>query len=121
MALDLPEFPWDALVPYAATARRHPGGIVDLSVGSPVDPTPDVVREALAVATDAHSYPQVAGTPALRQAIADWYGRRHGVALTEANALPTIGSKEFIAGLALWLGIGPGDTVVFPAAAYPTA
>ncbi|WP_185974126.1 succinyldiaminopimelate transaminase [Curtobacterium sp. KBS0715] len=120
MALDLPDFPWDQLVPFKQRAAAYEGGIVDLSVGSPVDPTPEVVRTALATATDAHAYPQVAGTPALRQAIADWYGRRHGVALTEANALPTIGSKEFIAGLALWLGIGPGDTVVFPAAAYPT-
>lgn len=120
MALDLPDFPWDQLVPFKQRAAAHEGGIVDLSVGSPVDPTPEVVRTALAEATDAHAYPQVAGTPALRQAIADWYGRRQGVALTEANTLPTIGSKEFIAGLALWLGIGRGDTVVFPAAAYPT-
>ncbi|OIH96810.1 MULTISPECIES: succinyldiaminopimelate transaminase [unclassified Curtobacterium] len=120
MALDLPDFPWDQLVPFKQRAAAYEGGIVDLSVGSPVDPTPEVVRTALSAATDAHAYPQVAGTPALRQAIADWYGRRHGVELTEAHTLPTIGSKEFIAGLALWLGIGRGDTVVFPAAAYPT-
>lgn len=120
MALDLPDFPWDQLVPFKQQAAAHEGGIVDLSVGSPVDPTPAVIRTALSEATDAHAYPQVAGTPALREAIAAWYGRRHGVRLTEANTLPTIGSKEFIAGLALWLGIGAGDTVVFPEAAYPT-
>ncbi|MBT2501461.1 succinyldiaminopimelate transaminase [Curtobacterium sp. ISL-83] len=120
MALDLPDFPWDQLVPFKERAAAHEGGIVDLSVGSPVDPTPAVVRTALAEATDAHAYPQVAGTPALREAIAAWYGRRQGVQLTPEQVLPTIGSKEFIAGLALWLGIGPGDTVVFPAAAYPT-
>ncbi|WP_423923166.1 succinyldiaminopimelate transaminase [Frigoribacterium sp. 2-23] len=121
MALDLPDFPWDALAPAAATARAHPGGIVDLSVGSPVDPTPAVVREALRDATDAHAYPQVAGTPALRAAIVEWYARRRGVSgLTDAAVLPTIGSKELIAGLALWLGLGPGDTIVYPQAAYPT-
>ncbi|WP_242090696.1 succinyldiaminopimelate transaminase [Curtobacterium sp. DN_7.5] len=120
MALDLPDFPWDQLVPYKQRAAAHEGGIVDLSVGSPVDPTPDLVRRALAEATDAHAYPQVAGTPALREAIAAWYGRRQGVTLTADQVLPTIGSKEFIAGLALWLGIGRGDTVVFPEAAYPT-
>lgn len=120
MALDLPDFPWDQLVPFKQQAAAHEGGIVDLSVGSPVDPTPAVVRTALAEATDAHAYPQVAGTPALREAIAAWYGRRQGVALTPDQVLPTIGSKEFIAGLALWLGIGRGDTVVFPEAAYPT-
>ena len=120
MALDLPDFPWDQLAADKARAAEHPGGIVDLSVGSPVDPTPAIVRQALAEATDAHAYPAVAGTPRLQEAIVEWYGRRHGVALTSENVLPTIGSKEFIAGLALWLGLGPGDTVVFPAAAYPT-
>lgn len=121
MALALPDFPWDSLAPHAVTARAHPQGIVDLSVGSPVDPTPEVVREALRTATDAHAYPQVAGTPALRAAIADWYARRRGVAgLDDRHVLPTIGSKELIAGLALWLGLGPGDTIVHPRAAYPT-
>jgi hypothetical protein len=38
----LPDFPWDRLAPYAATARTHPDGIVDLSVGTPVDPVPAV-------------------------------------------------------------------------------
>lgn len=121
MALDLPDFPWDSLAAVTTTARAHEGGIVDLSVGSPVDPTPEVVRDALRDATDAHSYPQVAGTPALRAAIASWYERRRGVTgLGDATVLPTIGSKELIAGMALWLGIGPGDTVVYPRNAYPT-
>lgn len=121
MALDLPDFPWDSLAAHAATARAHEGGLVDLSVGSPVDPTPDVIREALREATDAHAYPQVAGTPALRAAIAEWYARRRGVpGLDDRHVLPTIGSKELIAGLALWLGLGPGDTVVHPRNAYPT-
>ena len=35
MALSLPDFPWDSLAAAAAVARRHEGGIVDLSVGSP--------------------------------------------------------------------------------------
>ena len=122
MALgDLPDYPWDQMAPFAATARAHPDGIVDLSIGSPVDPTPAVVREALAGATDAHSYPQTAGTPALRDAIVSWFERRRGVTgLTGANILPTIGSKEFVAWLPLMLGLGSGDVVVHPRAAYPT-
>ncbi len=117
----LPEFPWDALAPFAEQARRHPHGVIDLSVGSPVDPTPALVRDALAASTDAHSYPQTAGTPALRQAIADWFARRRGVVdLSPDEALPTIGSKELVAQLPLLLGLGAGDTVVHPAVAYPT-
>lgn len=121
MALSLPDFPWDALAPYAARARAYADGMVDLSVGSPVDPTPAIIRDALAAATDAHAYPQTAGTAQLREAIVDWYAHRRGVTdLSVANVLPTIGSKEFIAGLALWLGIGPDDVVVQPKLAYPT-
>jgi succinyldiaminopimelate transaminase len=119
--LSLPDFPWDALVPFGARARLHPGGIIDLSVGSPVDPTPAIIRDALTAATDAHAYPQVAGTPALREAIVEWYARRRGVhGLGTADVLPSIGSKELIAWLPLMLGIGEGDVVVHPSVAYPT-
>ena len=120
MALDLPDFPWDSLVPFGETARAHPGGIVDLSVGSPVDATPGFIRDALAAATDAHSYPQTSGSVPLREAIVDWYARRRGVALGVDNVLPTIGSKELVALLPLLLGLGKGDTVVYPSVAYPT-
>lgn len=118
---DLADYPWDAVAPYAERARRHLDGIVDLSIGSPVDATPAVIAEALADATDAHSYPQTAGTPALREAIAEWYHRRRGVpGLEAANVLPTVGSKELVALLPLLLNLGPGDVVVHPRAAYPT-
>lgn len=121
MSPTLPDWPWDALAEFAARAKSHPDGLIDLSVGSPVDATPVLIRDALAAAADAHAYPLTVGTPALREAIVEWYARRRGVNdLTIANVLPTIGSKEFIAGLALWLGIGPGDIVVQPSLAYPT-
>lgn len=118
---DLADYPWDAVAPYAQEARRHPDGIVDLSIGSPVDATPALIAEALAAGTDAHAYPQTMGTPALRSAIADWYARRRGVAgLGAENVLPTVGSKELVALLPLLLGLGSGDVVVHPRAAYPT-
>jgi succinyldiaminopimelate transaminase len=120
MPLDLPDFPWDSLVPFAETARAHADGIVDLSVGSPVDPTPVFIRDALAAATDAHSYPQTSGSVPLREAIVAWYARRRGVELGVDNVLPTIGSKELVALLPLLLGITKDDTVVYPAIAYPT-
>jgi aspartate/methionine/tyrosine aminotransferase len=117
----LPDYPWDAMRPYAETARRHPDGIVDLSIGSPVDPTPTIVRDALTAATDAHSYPQTAGTPQLRRAISDWFSRRRNVSgLADDEVLPTIGSKELVAWLPLMLGLGERDVVVHPRAAYPT-
>jgi succinyldiaminopimelate transaminase len=118
---DLADYPWDAVAPYAARARAHEDGIVDLSIGSPVDPTPAVVAAALTAATDAHAYPQTVGTPALREAIVAWYARRRGVpGLTPAHVLPTVGSKELVALLPLLLALGPGDVVVHPRAAYPS-
>lgn len=120
MARVLPDFPWDALVPHADHARSHRQGIIDLSVGSPVDETPVIIREALASAGDAHAYPQTVGSTQLREAIVEWFARRRGVDLTAANVLPTIGSKELIAGLPGFLGLGEGDSVAHPAVAYPT-
>ncbi|MGO1412910.1 MAG: succinyldiaminopimelate transaminase [Microbacterium sp.] len=118
---DLDDYPWDAVVPFRERAAAHPGGLCDLSIGSPVDPTPAVVREALLAATDAHAYPATVGTDELRAAICSWYERRRGVAgLQPRNVLPTIGSKELVALLPTLLGLGAGDVVVHPRAAYPT-
>ena len=118
---DLADYPWDAVAPFRERAQQHPDGLVDLSVGSPVDPTPELIRRALAEATDAHAYPQTVGTPRLREAIVDWYARRRGVPdLRVDNVLPTIGSKELVALLPTLLGLGEGDIVVHPRVAYPT-
>jgi succinyldiaminopimelate transaminase len=117
----LPEFPWDSLAPYKERASSHAGGLIDLSVGTPVDPTPEVVRTALIEAADAHGYPQTWGTPALREAVATWFARRRGVPdVNPDGVLPTVGSKELVAWLPTLLGAGPGDVVAFPALAYPT-
>lgn len=117
----LPDFPWDHLTPYGDRARSHAGGIVDLSVGTPVDPTPEVVQRALIAAADSPGYPTTIGLPQTRQACIDWLGRRFGVVgLDLDSVLPVIGSKELIASLPTHLGIGPGDLIVQPELAYPT-
>ena len=117
----LPDFPWDSLVPYRELAARHPDGVVDLSVGTPVDPTPEVIRHALESASDAPGYPATYGTAPLREAVAEWFARRRGVpGVDPAGVLPTIGSKELVAWLPTLLGLGAGDVVGIPAVAYPT-
>jgi succinyldiaminopimelate transaminase len=116
----LPAFPWDRLAPFGKRAGDHPNGIVDLSVGTPVDPVPDVVRAALSAAADAPGYPATWGTARLRSAAAGWLSRRHGVDVSPDAVLPVIGTKELIAWLPTLLGCGPGDTVMYPELAYPT-
>ncbi|MFJ4522186.1 bifunctional succinyldiaminopimelate transaminase/glutamate-prephenate aminotransferase [Streptomyces sp. NPDC088810] len=117
----LPTFPWDKLAPYKKTAEAHPDGIVDLSVGTPVDPVPELVQKALIDAADSPGYPTVWGTPALRDAITGWLERRLGArGVTHRHVLPVVGSKELVAWLPTQLGLGPGDKVAYPRLAYPT-
>ena len=117
----LPDFPWDSLTPFVERASAHPGGAVNLSVGTPVDPTPAVVRDALVAAADAAGYPATHGTPELRGAVVDWFARRRGVTNVDpASVLPTVGSKELVGLLPSLLELGQGDVVVHPAVAYPT-
>ncbi|MFJ2898901.1 bifunctional succinyldiaminopimelate transaminase/glutamate-prephenate aminotransferase [Streptomyces sp. NPDC087218] len=117
----LPVFPWDKLAPYKSTAAGHPDGIVDLSVGTPVDPVPALIQEALVAAADSPGYPTVWGTAELRDAITGWLERRLGAAgVTHQNVLPVVGSKELVAWLPTQLGLGAGDKVAYPRLAYPT-
>ncbi|MEU9300557.1 succinyldiaminopimelate transaminase [Streptomyces sp. NPDC048269] len=117
----LPAFPWDKLAPYKATAAAHADGIVDLSVGTPVDPVPELIQRALIGAADSPGYPTVWGTPALRDAITGWVRGRLGASAAEhRNVLPVVGSKELVAWLPTQLGLGAGDKVAYPRLAYPT-
>lgn len=115
----LPDFPWDRLAPYVDVARAHPGGLVDLSVGTPVDPTPEVVRRALADAADAPGYPTTIGTTRVRAAAAGWLARRFGINVDPATEIiPTVGSKELVTLLPTLLGCS--GSVLFPDLAYPS-
>lgn len=117
----LPEFPWDTLSEVTAAAREHPEGIVDLSVGTPVDEVAPVIQQALTAAAAEPGYPTTAGTPALRESVVNALLRRYAITdLTPGAVLPVIGTKEFIAWLPTLLGLNAADTVVVPELAYPT-
>jgi succinyldiaminopimelate transaminase len=104
------------LAPYGEKARKHPGGFIDLSQGTPVDPTPKFIQDSLNAASNSPSYPVVAGSKELQAAIRTWSINNLGVT-GEFDVLPTIGSKEFIASLATLL---QSKTVLYPKVAYPT-
>ena len=115
-----PYFRLDALKQRAAEA---PGGIVDLSIGTPNDPVPEIVVEALAKAgPEAFGYPRAIGSPALREAAAGWMERSFGVSLDAAQVVSVIGTKELVASLPhlLRLKDPSRDTVLYPAVSYPT-
>ncbi|MGB7961923.1 MAG: succinyldiaminopimelate transaminase [Propionicimonas sp.] len=121
LSAQLPDFPWDSLAAAKRLAGEHPDGIVDLSVGTPVDHTPAFAQAALSAAADSAGYPTTWGTTELREAILGYLARRWGApGLAENQVLPVIGTKELVAWLPTLLGLGAGDTVVIPATAYPT-
>jgi succinyldiaminopimelate transaminase len=118
VAAGLPDFPWDTLEPAKAWASEHPDGLVDLSIGTPVDPVAPVIQQALAAAADSPGYPLTIGTPALRSAMSSYVASACGA--SSFGVAPSIGSKELVAWLPTLLGLGPSDTVVIPSVCYPT-
>ena len=116
MRQKLPDFPWDALAPYGVIARNHPAGAIDLSVGTPVDPTPAFIQNALTRHANSPSYPVTAGTVELRETLEKWARQRLG-AQGDIGVLPVIGSKELVAWLPTLL---ESQQVLFPKIAYPT-
>ncbi|NNG18401.1 succinyldiaminopimelate transaminase [Naumannella sp. ID2617S] len=117
----MPDFPWDTIAGVKARAAAHPDGIVNLSVGTPVDPVPEVAQRALAAAADSPGYPTTIGTPTLQEAIRTFLTDRCAVAeIGEVAGVPAIGTKELVANLPSQLGLGPDDTLIIPAVAYPT-
>ncbi|MFV0523802.1 MAG: aminotransferase class I/II-fold pyridoxal phosphate-dependent enzyme [Acidimicrobiales bacterium] len=117
-----PPYPYDRLAGLEAIADKHPGGVIDLSIGTPIDPPPAVVVEALASSDTERGYPPSIGTHAFRAACAHWLNRLVGTDLSEADVRATIGSKEFVAGLPHWLKLRAPerDTVLYPAISYPS-
>ncbi|HYU38893.1 MAG TPA: succinyldiaminopimelate transaminase [Acidimicrobiia bacterium] len=118
-----PPYPHDRLLELRAIAEAVPGRIVDCSVGTPVDPMPEVARRALVDAAPAATgYPAAVGAPAYRQAAAAWIGRRFGVDVSPDVVLACIGTKELVASLPRLLSLrDPSrDTVLYPGIAYPT-
>lgn len=104
------------MAPYGTRAKGHPRGFIDLSQGTPVDPTPELVQKALQANSNSPGYPVTTGTAELRSALKDYCARVLGVR-GEFDVLPTIGSKELVASLPFLL---QAKRVLIPEIAYPT-
>ncbi len=117
-----PPYPYDRLNELKDIADAHDGGIVDMSIGTPYDPPPKAVLDALATSNAERGYPPAAGTPEFRGAAADWLNRLVGSDLGPDDVRATVGSKEFVAGLPQWLRLRTPDrdTVLYPAISYPS-
>jgi LL-diaminopimelate aminotransferase len=120
----------DSLPPYLfveisrkiAEKRSKGEEVISFGIGDPDFPTPPhIIHRLCQAAQDPanHRYPETAGLPQLRQAIAGWYQDRFGVTLdAEKEVLPLIGAKEGIVHIALGF-IDPGDIALVPDPAYP--
>ncbi len=102
--------------------RLQGDDVIDLGMGNPADPTPEPIVEKLCeVARDpkSHRYPAASGMKNLKREIAKYYQQDFGVELDmDTEVICTIGSKEGISHLCLAI-VGPGDTVLVPAPAFP--
>jgi succinyldiaminopimelate transaminase len=115
-------YPYDKLAALAARAGQHEGGAVDLSIGTPCDPPPALVLEALASSGTERGYPSSMGSAEYREAALAWMARRFGLDTTRLTVAACVGTKELVAGVPHWLRLrAPGrDTVLCPRLAYPT-
>ena len=117
-----PPYPYDRLDDAKAVASTLDGGVVDLSIGTPCDPPPAAVLEALAHSGAERGYPPSIGTAAYREAAAGWMARRLGVTIEPSAVAACVGTKELVAGMPQWLRLRrpDRDTVLYPAISYPT-
>jgi succinyldiaminopimelate transaminase len=117
-----PPYPYDRLDELKELADKHPGGCVDLSIGTPVDPPPASVVAALSASDAERGYPPSIGTEAVRAAASRWMARRLGVDISANDLAVCVGTKEFVATLPQWLKLRTPDrdTVLYPEIAYPT-
>lgn len=117
-----PVYPYERLYGLADEAAALPGGLVDLSVGTPCDPPPVAVVEALGSSGAERGYPSSAGSARLLDAARAWVERRFGVLLGRDAVAACVGTKELVAGLPHWLRLRrpSRDTVLYPAVSYPT-
>jgi len=120
---DLPPYVFAAIGRKVRALQEKDVDVIRIDIGSPDLPPPPAVIETLyrsAREPHKHGYGGFFGTPALRKAIADYYGRRFGVELDpESEVLPLIGSKEGIFHLPVAF-VDPGDVVLAPDPGYPT-
>ena len=117
-----PPYPYDRLDRFKPLAEALPGGMVDLSIGTPCDAPPADVVAMLAASNSERGYPPSIGTAPLRNAARGWMARRFGVDVPITQIAACVGTKEFVATTAQLLHLrSPNrDTVLFPAVAYPT-
>jgi succinyldiaminopimelate transaminase len=117
-----PPYPYDRLEEAKAAAAAHPGGIVDLSIGTPTDPPPPAVVAALSASDAERGYPASIGNKRLREAAVGWMGRRFGVEVPLDGVAACVGTKEFVVNVVSYLRLRTPDrdTVLYPSISYPS-
>ncbi|MBN2238754.1 MAG: LL-diaminopimelate aminotransferase [Dehalococcoidales bacterium] len=119
---NLPPYLFVEITKKIAEKRAKGEEVISFAIGDPDYPTPSHIIDRLCTEANEpenHHYPESAGMPELRAAIAEWYQKRFNVTLDpDTEVLPLIGAKEGIAHLPMCF-VDPGDTVLVPDPGYP--
>lgn len=117
-----PPYPYERIDRFKPLGDAFEGGLVDFSIGTPFDPPPPAVIEALGHSNAERGYPPSIGTADLRGAVVRWMSRRFDVDVEPAHVGACIGTKEFVGTLPQWLKLRTPDrdTILYPAISYPT-
>ena len=117
----LPPYLFGRLNALKLAKRQQGADIIDLGMGNPTDPAPQIVVDKLCEAARDprnHRYSASKGIKGLRIEIAKKYERKWNVKLDwETEVLACIGSKEGFSHLCLAM-MGPGDTAIVPDPAF---
>ena len=118
----LPPYLFGRLNTLKLAKRQQGADIIDLGMGNPSDPAPQIVIDKLCEAARDprnHRYSASRGIKGLRKEVAIKYERLWNVQLDpETEVLACIGSKEGFSHLCLAM-LGPGDTAIVPDPAFP--
>tara|TARA_B100000029_G_scaffold139889_2_gene135033 strand:+ start:904 stop:2034 length:1131 start_codon:yes stop_codon:yes gene_type:complete len=120
-----PPYPYEQLNEFRVAAESLPGGAVDLSIGTPCDPVPEIVSKAFVSDSSIESarpYPASVGSDDFLRAVSEWLNRSLQVEIPQTSIGACIGTKEIVTGIPslLKLRTPDKDTVLYPAVSYPS-
>ncbi len=117
-----PPYPQDRLNEIRQAVITSGLNLVDLSIGTPCDPVPEILSIDHVEMALSRGYPRANGSDMLLGSAISWIAGRFGIDLRQDEIAACVGSKEFVASVAQYLRLRTPhrSSVLFPSVSYPT-